>query len=166
MKLNCVFFFFFPWEWRKIKVKVKMLLISCWILRFFLTLAIQLRNWRYAILYSVLIIGEATSKLYPVLGPSVHERHGHSGGSPTKGYQGDEGLPGAFSCEGRLRELGLFSVEIRRLRGAGGESVSLMCTKTWRNDEKIMEPGSSSDAQWWEKRQCAQTGAQEAHSKH
>lgn len=115
-----VFFFFFPWEWRKIKVKVKMLLISCWILRFFLTLAIQLRNWRYAILYSVLIISEATSKLYPVLGPSVRERHGHSGESPTKGYQGDEGLPGALLLWGETERAGIVQRGDKEAKGGGG----------------------------------------------
>lgn len=45
-----------------------------------------------------------------------------------------------LSCEGRLKELGLFHVEKRRL----GE-ISSVSMNTWREGAKRPEPGS---AQW------------------
>lgn len=59
----------------------------------------------------LLSTAEATSGvLDPVLGSSVHEKHGATGESPMKGHKDDLGLEPLF-CEERLSKLGLFSLE-------------------------------------------------------
>jgi len=51
---------------------------------------------------------------HPVPGSSVRERLGCAGESPTKGHK-DDGGTGASLDEERLRKLGLFILEKRRL---------------------------------------------------
>ena len=65
-------------------------------------------------LYSALVRPHLECRV-PVLGCPVQERHGHSRESPTKHRNDDKRLE-HVSYEKRLRELGLFSLEKRRLR--------------------------------------------------
>lgn len=60
--------------------------------------------------------GEATPGVpRPVLGSAVQETHGHAEEYPTKVNKDDRNL-GHVSCEERLRQLGLFNLEMRMLR--------------------------------------------------
>ncbi|KAJ7425020.1 hypothetical protein BTVI_04119 [Pitangus sulphuratus] len=68
--------------------------------------------------------GEASpGMLCPVLGSSGQEGHG-APGVGLEGYKGDEGT-GLSSYKDRLRELGLFSLDMGQLRGTPSMSVSV-----------------------------------------
>lgn len=73
-----------------------------------------------------------TGVLCPVLRAPVQEIYGHTADSPAEGLE-------HLSCEGRLGELQLLSLEKRRLKGR----ILYMYINNWREGAERTEPGSA-----------------------